>query len=347
MATKIVPHNRIRNKVGTGGKLLLILLSLSFVCVVGILLVVVRIQNVNIELSDEPVVYIYDETVIKSPERKKSSFDKALLETLRKDKNKNGANGFYDTINIDPRPPDSNVPPVTYPIVVVGMPKGGTSSITHFFRRIGKGTSHQFCGRRTFRKGMVECGALMKENVDAGLPLFHNAGEYEVYAQLDVERVKGDLHNWQGVCYFPQIEALEKMHEQYPEATLVLNKRSVSAWIESVVHHMGMARRLSYCNITGFPPVHEKYLTTDMLRDFYIAQVVRVREFVAKYPSHRLVEVQIDGDNAGQKMVEAFGGELSCWKVKNTKQDVKKMALRSAATREIRKKERKKKLENN
>jgi len=331
---------------------------MGFFCVVGILLVVVRIQNVNIELSDEPVVYIYDETVIKSAERKKrvpgklSRNDKALLETLRKDKNKNGANGFYDTINIDtinidPRPPDSNVPPVTYPIVVVGMPKGGTSSITHFFRCIGKGTSHQFCGRRNFPKGMVECGALMKENVDAGLPLFHNAGEYEVYAQLDVERVKGDLHNWQGVCYFPQIEALEKMHEQYPEATLILNKRSVSAWIESVLHHMGMARRLSYCDITGFPPVHEKDLTIDMLRDFYIAQVVRVREFVAKYPSHRLVEVQIDGDNAGQKMVEAFGGELSCWEVKNTKQDVKKKVIRHVERREIRKEERKKKLKNN
>merc|ERR1712151_1364485 len=65
------------------------------------------------------------------------------------------------------------------------------------------------------------CGALIRENIMNNNDPFYNM--YDVYAQLD------------GDCYFPQIEALDAIHEYYPNCTFILNVRNnVSTWINSV-----------------------------------------------------------------------------------------------------------------
>uniref|UniRef100_A0A7S1BY57 Sulfotransferase domain-containing protein n=1 Tax=Corethron hystrix TaxID=216773 RepID=A0A7S1BY57_9STRA len=224
--------------------------------------------------------------------------------------------------SINPESPFSVVPPISYPVIVVGMPKAGTTSIFNFFTCIQRRTSHQFCG---LGNKLDECGTLMKENIESGRPPFHDLGNFEVYTQLDVERVRGNFEDWKGVCYFPQIEALEEIHLQYPQATLLLNKRNVDAWISSVHRHRAMDIRMGFCDITGFPPVERKNLKREMLQNLYESQVQRVRNFVKKYPSHRLVEVQIDDNGAGKQMVENFGGKLECWNQTNTHADVQEM----------------------
>jgi len=225
-----------------------------------------------------------------------------------------------DTINIDPRYSHIHLAEVSYPVIVVGMPKAGTTSISHFFSCAKKKTTHQYCGRRTRETKIRECGTLIKKNIESGLFPLQEAGDFEVYSQIDVENVKG--YKGKGICYFPQVEALEEIHLQYPNATFLLNKRNIKSWIESLKNHGQMAQRIGFCNITGFPPVDRLSLTDDMLRKFYEDQMRRVRAFVMKYPSHRLVEVQIDADDAGKKLVDAFGGNQRCWHQKNTRQDV-------------------------
>jgi len=216
------------------------------------------------------------------------------------------------------------ISPPSYPVIVVGMPKTGTTSISHFFECINKRTSHQFCGERGRPK--EECGAVMKTRIEAGLPPFDEIWGYEVYTQLDVTRVKGNFMKWTGVCYYPQIEALKEMHEQYPDATFILSIRNVKDWIKSVYHHQGMNYRIGFCNITGFPPVDRMYLREAMFQKMFLSQIQRVRDFVKKYPSHRLVELDIDANDAGEKMIKTFGGDSNCWMKKNTRKDVQQRA---------------------
>eukprot|EP00978_Attheya_sp_CCMP212_P046819 scaffold413677_cov102-Attheya_sp.AAC.1 len=54
-------------------------------------------------------------------------------------------------------------------------------------------------------------------------------------------------------CYYPQIQALEEIHQHYPNMTLILNKQTGPAWLRSVKEWAGMRQRLIKCDLPGFP----------------------------------------------------------------------------------------------
>mmetsp|Transcript_19131 Transcript_19131/g.31717 ORF Transcript_19131/g.31717 Transcript_19131/m.31717 type:complete len:279 (+) Transcript_19131:157-993(+) len=194
------------------------------------------------------------------------------------------------------------------PTIVVGMPKAGTKSIWAYFKECGgiRRVSHYNCG------GMP-CGYIVRSNIEQGLAPFAHTKGYDVFTQLDTE---GDVQKGQ-VCYFPQIEALEEIHEAHPNATLLLNTRNLDNWAKSVRAFRGMGARLTRCNITGFLPGVGS--TNEQLKDLYVQQIRRVQTFVQKYPSHRLVQVAIDEPNAGEIMEASFGINRSCWGNVNAK----------------------------
>lgn len=51
-----------------------------------------------------------------------------------------------------------------------------------------------------------------------------------------------------------------------------------------------------------------------------------IRDFVRKYPSHRLIEVNITDPLAGTIMADAFDLDASCWGHHNKKEDHERIA---------------------
>ena len=220
-------------------------------------------------------------------------------------------------------------PTIGNPIIVVGMPKAGTSTIAAYFRCGNVKSSHYTC------VGKEECGVCIERNVKTGNPPFLYCGDYDVYTQLDVmgNITSNDAMDKRGmpegkrssgrrglepldVCYLPQVEALDAIHAQFPHATFLLNHRQhIDDWIGSVNHWSDLRERFGDCQITGLPAGKGAPGATgdEQLKAFVAKHVLKVRRFVRRNPSHRLIEVVIDNPSAGRFMESKFNIPATCW----------------------------------
>lgn len=225
---------------------------------------------------------------------------------------------FHARRSSSPVAPGEHLP---LPVLNLGFPKGGSTSLQQFFECGLYDTSHYKCRKRTENgtawdeKG-VTCGKCIRHAVNNGIadPLRH-CGDYQVWTQLDVE-----LGRQTDGCYFPQIEALDLLHEIQPDATLILTFRPVNKWIDSIAHWKGfdvsMMDRLQYCGASG-SIAGLKSGTRQDFASWWCGHVERVRNFVSDHPSHRLVEVDIEADDAPTYMSEQFGIDQACWGHRN------------------------------
>jgi hypothetical protein len=177
------------------------------------------------------------------------------------------------------------------PILLVGMPKSGTTTIESFFHRSGYRSSHYRCLNNLY------CGLCIKVAIEQGKPPLKTCGDYEVWAQMDVENL--------GQCFFPQIQNLEQLHEEAPNATFVLSHRNMTRWARSVRNWVGversMAARLAKCK--GGPKTKQP----EDLIQWHLEHIQRIRDFVKSHPSHTLVEIDIEDPDAGEIMSQRFG----------------------------------------
>jgi len=229
------------------------------------------------------------------------------------------------------------------PVISVGFPKAGSTSVFSYFNCGGYASSHYTCkkmtptpertdkcgpciennlahGRPPWSKCLQKlgrcghqddwCGPCVRDNVAAGRPPLDGCGDFDVYAEINYSyRETGK--NGAFKIYLPQVDHLELLHEAYPQATFVLNYRAFDSWVKSVDKWFAMRERYVNSEIRGLPAgVGKKNLE---LRQFYEGHYRRVRQFVKDHPSHALVEVDIESDNAGKTMEEAFGIDAACW----------------------------------
>lgn len=178
------------------------------------------------------------------------------------------------------------------PILLVGMPKTGTSTIHSFFERSGYRSSHFRCLNNT-----LYCGLCIKVAIEQHKPPLKTCGDYEVWAQMDIENL--------GQCHFPQIHNLEILHQEAPHATFLLSLRNMTRWAHSVQNWVGnvrsLAARLSKCK--GGP----KSKHAQDLIQWHYEHIQRIREFVKNHPSHTLLEINIEDPHAGEIMSQWFG----------------------------------------
>jgi hypothetical protein len=128
---------------------------------------------------------------------------------------------------------------------------------------------------------------------------------FDAYLQMDLNYPP---------CYFPQISLLDELHEEYPNATFILNFRPVDDWIDSARRWNGnIVVRWSNCTIPGL--IHKKgEVSTQQLRNWWCGHVKHVREFVRQYPSHKLIELDLyDTQGSSNLMSKLFGVNASCW----------------------------------
>ena len=107
-----------------------------------------------------------------------------------------------------------------------GFPKMGTSSLHAYFKCGGlKSTHYYYCNDdNTIPNKDRLCVSCIKESVKAGLPPLTQCDNADMYAQLD-----------DGV-YFPQIELLEDIVQEYPNATFFLTFRNMEKWYNSLLN---------------------------------------------------------------------------------------------------------------
>ena len=145
----------------------------------------------------------------------------------------------------------------------------------------------------------------MKDAIANALPPLKTCGNYDVFAQMG-----------SGVFY-PQIELLDEIHTESPNATFILSFRNTTDWYRSLSNwYMGGAKQnlnqvIERTNITGLPPGKGKNETE--FTEWFGSHVRNIRNFVAKYPSHSLVEFNMADPNAGKQLGSIFGVPESCW----------------------------------
>eukprot|EP00588_Corethron_pennatum_P009137 CAMPEP_0194270246 /NCGR_PEP_ID=MMETSP0169-20130528/4267_1 /TAXON_ID=218684 /ORGANISM="Corethron pennatum, Strain L29A3" /LENGTH=466 /DNA_ID=CAMNT_0039012219 /DNA_START=348 /DNA_END=1748 /DNA_ORIENTATION=- len=200
---------------------------------------------------------------------------------------------------------DKNNPPklkLPTPVISVGMPKSGTTSLFNYFNCGGHATSHYLCskGIRSFR-----CGECIQKNIRKGTPLLRGCGKFEVWAEINSSNL---LKN---TIFLPQVENLDLIHGYYPNATFVLTYRDPEDWVKSVVYWHELKGFLLNSNITGLSSRSDDVELA--LREFYVTHMERIRQFVQDHPSHKLVQVNLSDKNAGKILQDSFGVNETCW----------------------------------
>jgi hypothetical protein len=216
------------------------------------------------------------------------------------------------TLQVAARSKSSGIPPPK-PILNMGMPKCGSTSLFTFLYCAEYAVSHFFCVDKW------SCASCMYANSRSGNPPLQNCGNWDAYTQLDSE----GLHS----CFFPQAELLEEIHDESPDATFVLTFRNVDHWIASVKKwkqasdHPPMNELLDMCYVPGKPV--GKGSEDEELRHFFCSQVQRVRDFVDSHPTHTLIEIDIEDPNTAQIMADIFQVSDKCWTKSNGSGGVK------------------------
>lgn len=204
------------------------------------------------------------------------------------------------------------------PVIVMGMPKAGTSSIAHYFQ-CGLGpkyrhrVSHYDCKVgyvfdvfNPQLKAAMPCGARLMRNADAGIFAFENIDHFDIFAQIDAS-LAGDRY------FLPQISYTKSIYQAYPNATWILNRREPHKWLESMNRWRDIRERFvgSTFKLKWFG-VGVGRDDEDMLK-LYNYTLDHIRNFVADHPSITLVEVPVDEPDAGTILENAFGLPRSCW----------------------------------
>ena len=197
---------------------------------------------------------------------------------------------------------------LNYPFINLGFPKIGSSSIHSFFGCAGYRSLHYRCNRST------KCAECIKRSVQEGLQPLYYCTMAEVYSQID-----------DGREYFPQINHLEEIVKQYPNATLLLTFRNMESWYASLSkwtrNGTRMDQELMISDIPGLP--YGMGRNAAEFSTWFCNHIERVRGVVERNPSLTLVEIDLeDEDGTRQQMSDIFNVDASCWVRANANLDL-------------------------
>jgi hypothetical protein len=176
-------------------------------------------------------------------------------------------------------------------------------------------------------------------------PPLQGCGNYRVWSQMDVETT--EPYSW----FLPQHFALSLLHDAYPRAAIILNRRQdAGIWADSVLHWHSVTTRLFHSfqldmiQPKDLPPQPKEITYDALLQDMqtsldrvldekdhlrkrdvliqiYNRHLNKVRNWAEQY-NHPLVEVNVDDANTGMIMAKEFAGmSSSCWRFDADKLD--------------------------
>jgi hypothetical protein len=210
------------------------------------------------------------------------------------------------------------------PIVVVGLPKAGTSSLFGFFHCNGLYSQHWYCcgeQREASQGGPGTMADCMLYNLQHAIPIFDGCGDYDVYTEINGPRRIAGKIPWSHPAariFLPQHYHLQEIHEQYPQATLILNTRPSPEWVHSVRTWGNMLARQFANEVHSMEGGALALPQGGAQMDLFLTKLfddhsTLVKDFVKQHPSHILIEVDITKNETGRILADAFGLDVSCW----------------------------------
>jgi hypothetical protein len=224
-----------------------------------------------------------------------------------------------------------NEPLIPLPVLNMGMPKCGSTTLHSFFKCIGLKTTHWDQGTNEFE------GLCMRDAVAAGLPPLKTcAAKTDALMQMDVTHPFGwKTYMYHSIkhrdeCFFPQLSLLDEFHEENPNVTFILNFRPIDHWIESLVNWGNMLARIRDCNLPNQPRgVPEDLDDMESVKHTFMvmfcSQVIHLRNFVEEHGhSHALIELDLYDQETSKNVLSSLfpstkSGQSSekCYKHKN------------------------------
>ncbi|KAL7565722.1 hypothetical protein ACA910_005416 [Epithemia clementina (nom. ined.)] len=194
--------------------------------------------------------------------------------------------------------------PLPTPIINVGLPKIGSSTLYEFFQCAGYKANHGQNGI-CFQKAH-QAGKPVLESCDiAKLRNPEQQQSIQAWLQLDVTSPPKN-------CHYPQMSELEQIHQEAPNATLILNFRPMLDWYRSLRRWRRMHMRLQQCDLPGLPRGKGRELRD--LQQWFGHHVQRIRQFVQRHPSHALIELNLyDTHQSSKIMAQLFQTNATCW----------------------------------
>lgn len=209
------------------------------------------------------------------------------------------------------------------PVLNLGMPKMGSSTLWQFFVCSGWKTNHW-----KTRKGLV--GKCMRNANNDSKPILASCDSWKMRGK-DFMNITGPDHgseaylqmdycllNDKAVCVFPQVQYLERMHEESPNATFVLLFRPPEDWFRSLMSwppgftKRSLGNRIAKAQLPGLPAGNGT--TLDEMKSWWCWHVNRVRSFVDRNPSHALIELDLyDANHTAAVLATLFKSRRQCW----------------------------------
>jgi Sulfotransferase domain len=212
----------------------------------------------------------------------------------------------FDRIRMEKLPPKIPLK-VKAPIIVVSLPKSGTTSIWKAMLCAGHMAAHTYSRVDEFTSHRI--GICIETNIRQNREPFEGCGPYTVWSDngyvSEIQSIQDST-----TCFYPSIHALDELYEAYPEMTLLLLRRNLTEWVQSVQNFHHLSIRWANCARKGML----RSSSPLSLARFYKHHTMRLRKFAESHPSVTFIDIPLEGTATGNKLEENLGIPKRCWK---------------------------------
>lgn len=173
-------------------------------------------------------------------------------------------------------------------IILVGLPKSGTTSFHQFLERLGMTSAHF----RAKKVGIVG-EAIMRAKAE-GRPLMYYLRNYDAVTEMAFVRFA--FRGASSKCYFPQVEDLDRIYEENKDALFILNWRDIDKHAVSM-NDFPYYGKILQRTCPDYLPGNSTVSWIDRYTQFITKHNDNVRQFFAAHPEAKFIDFKIeDGD---------------------------------------------------
>ena len=204
---------------------------------------------------------------------------------------------------------DSKPLKVKYPILVLNLPKTGTTTLWKYFE-CGLGVGRVVHWWTTSKRAR-RIGPCVEANIAIGEPPLKQCGKFDVWIDFGYAS--------ESECFFPAVHGYKALYEAYPQATFLLVPRNVDEWLKSAEGWHGMLKRWKRaCRKSFFPDIPVgQVVSEDDIKAFYLGSIENIRQFAQDHPDMNLImppaHITLSSPELGNWLEETFGIEARCW----------------------------------
>ncbi|MDR5876198.1 tetratricopeptide repeat protein [Halomonas sp. CUBES01] len=187
-------------------------------------------------------------------------------------------------------------------IFLVGFPKSGTSTIQKALEETGYTSAHW-----KVKEGFV--GQLMYQGLQDHDDPWHYLQGYDAITQGDVCIPARDLNYWPNLDF----ETIAKIQEKHPDCLFILNYRDPEKIVSSIERWGDLLDRLKVSYVPGL--YFSEGDDAENLRVWIESHFDKVRDYFEG--SENFIEVDINNEDAPNKIGQKLGVQLAWWGVAN------------------------------